>query len=408
MLRLADRMSQLGQESAFEVLMRARALEAQGRHVIHLEIGEPDFDTPANVVEAGCRALRNGATHYTPPAGISELRRAIAEQASRTRKHAVDPAQVVVTPGAKPIMFFVILALAQPGREVILPDPAFPIFESMVNFTGATAVHLPLREERGFAFDVDELRTLVNDRTVLLILNSPQNPTGGMLERSDLAAVAALCAERDIPVLSDEIYDHLVYDGEFASISEFAGMSTAERTIILNGFSKTYAMTGWRLGYGIMPVSLAEQVTLLMINSNSCTAAATQWAGLEALTGPQESVEAMVAAFAARRELIVAGLNALPGVSCVYPRGAFYAFPNIRGTGMDSRTCADFFLHEAGVACLSGASFGPSGEGYLRLSYANSEANIREALERMGAALGNIGSHRVSEGNAGSGPGYSL
>ena len=387
MFKLADRMSQLGQESAFEVLVRARALEAQGREVIHLEIGEPDFATPANIVEAGCRALRNGATHYTSPAGIPELRRAIAEQMSCLRKHTINPAQVVVTPGAKPIMFYVILALAQPGREVILPDPAFPIFESMVNFTGATPVRLPLREERGFRFDVDELRTLVSERTALLILNSPQNPTGGMLERADLAAIAELCAERNIPVLSDEIYDHLVYDGEFASISEYPGMSTAERTIILNGFSKTYAMTGWRLGYGIMPVDLAQQVTLLMINSNSCTAAATQWAGIEALTGSQESVEAMVAAFRRRRQLIVEGLNAIPGISCVMPRGAFYAFPNITGTGMSSKACADFMLNEAGVACLSGASFGPHGEGYLRLSYANSEENIRKALMRMAEAL---------------------
>jgi aspartate/methionine/tyrosine aminotransferase len=387
MVFLADRMSKLGQESAFEVLARARALEAQGREIIHLEIGEPDFETPANIVEAGCRALRNGATHYVAPAGIPELRSAIAAQASATRKHVIDPAQVVVTPGAKPIMFYVILALAQAGHEVVLSDPAFPIFESLVRFAGATPVRVPLREERGFCFDVDELRAKLSQRTALVILNSPQNPTGGMLERSDLEGIAALCAERDIPVLSDEIYDHLVYDGEFASISEYPGMSTRERTIILNGFSKTYAMTGWRLGYGIMPLALAEQVTLLMINSNSCTAAATQWAGVEALLGPQESVKAMVAAFARRRRLIVEGLNALPGVSCVYPRGAFYAFPNITSTGMDSKTCADYLLNEAGVACLSGASFGPSGEGYLRLSYANSEGNISAALERMRAAL---------------------
>ena len=387
MIRLAERMSRLGTESAFEVLARAKALEAQGREIVHLEIGEPDFDTPPHIVEAACKALREGATHYTPSNGIPELRQVIAEGLSKTRGHQIDPQQVVVTPGAKPIMFFVIMALAEPGTEVIYPDPGFPIYQSMINFVGARAVPIPLREERGFGFDVNELRDLISDRTALIILNSPQNPTGGYLEPEDLQAIAEVCAERDIPVLSDEVYEYILYEGEFASISSEPGMSTAERTIILHGFSKTYAMTGWRLGYGVMPLSLAEQVTRLMTNSNSCTNAATQWAGIEALTGPQDSVATIVQAFRERRDVIVEGLNKIPGITCVNPKGAFYVFPNITGTGMDSRTCADFFMDQAGVACLSGTGFGEYGEGYVRFSYANSVENIRKALDRMGGAL---------------------
>lgn len=387
MITLATRMSRLGTESAFEVLAKARALEAQGRHIIHLEIGEPDLDTPSHVVEAACQALRCGATHYTPSAGIPELRAAIAAETSRTRNQPVDVAQVVVTPGAKPIMFFTILALAEEGTEVIYPNPAFPIYESMINFVGAKPVPLPLREERDFRFDVNELRDLITDRTRLIILNSPHNPTGGILEHEDLAAIAEVCVERNIPVLSDEIYEHILYDGEFESIATFPGMSTTERTIILHGFSKTYAMTGWRLGYGVMPAPLAEQVTRLMTNSNSCTSAATQWAGLAALEGPQDSVGKMVEAFRQRRDLIVEGLNALPGVTCVKPRGAFYVFPNITDTGMDSRTAEEFFMDRAGVACLSGTAFGRYGEGYLRLSYANSMENIQKALDNMRRAL---------------------
>ena len=387
MIRLAERMSRLGTESAFEVLAKARALEAQGREIVHLEIGEPDFDTPSHIVEAACRALREGATHYTPSNGIPELRQAIAEGLSRRRGHEIDPQQVVVTPGAKPIMFFVIMALAEPGTEVIYPNPGFPIYESMINFVGAEPVPIPLREEREFRFDVDELRDLVSDRTALIILNSPQNPTGGCLEPEDLAAMAEMCAEHDIPVLSDEVYEDILYEGEFASISSYPGMSTSERTIILHGFSKSYAMTGWRLGYGVMPLSLAEQVARLMTNSNSCTAAATQWAGIEALTGPQDSVATMVQAFRERRDVIVEGLNRIPGITCVKPKGAFYVFPNITGTGMDSRSCADFLMEEAGVACLSGTGFGKHGEGYVRFSYANSVENIRKALDRMGGAL---------------------
>ena len=388
MIRLAERMSRLGTESAFEVLAKARALEAQGREIVHLEIGEPDFDTPAHIVEAACRALREGATHYTPSNGIPELRQAIAEGLSRRRGHEIDPQQVVVTPGAKPIMFFVIMALAEPGTEVIYPNPGFPIYESMINFVGAQPVPIPLREEREFRFDVNELRDLVSDRTALIVLNSPQNPTGGCLEPEDLAAMAEMCAEHDIPVLSDEVYEDILYEGEFASISSYPGMSTSERTIILHGFSKSYAMTGWRLGYGVMPLSLAEQVARLMTNSNSCTAAATQWAGIEALTGPQDSVATMVQAFRERRDVIVEGLNRIPGITCVKPKGAFYVFPNITGTGMDSRSCADFLMEEAGVACLSGTGFGKHGEGYVRFSYANSVENIRKALDGMGGALG--------------------
>jgi len=387
MINLATRMSRLGTESAFEVLAKARALEAQGRHIIHLEIGEPDFDTPPHVVEAACQALRGGATHYTPSAGIPELRAAIAAEISRTRHQPVDVAQVVVTPGAKPIMFFTILALADDDTEVIYPNPGFPIYESMIHFAGARPVPLPLREERDFRFDVNELRDLITDHTRLIILNSPHNPTGGILEHEDLAAIADLCVARDIPVLSDEIYEHILYDGKFESIATFPGMSTSERTILLHGFSKTYAMTGWRLGYGVMPVSLAEQVTRLMTNSNSCTSAATQWAGLAALEGPQDSVGKMVEAFRERRDLIVEGLNTLPGIACVKPRGAFYVFPNITDTGMDSRTAEEFFMQKAGVACLSGAAFGEYGEGYLRLSYANSLDNIQKALDSMRRAL---------------------
>jgi len=387
MIKLAQCMSRLGTESAFEVLAKAKALEAQGKEIIHLEIGEPDFDTPPHIVEAACKALRSGATHYTPSAGIPQLREGVAEAMSRARGQKISPQQVVITPGAKPIMFFVILAIGEPGTEIIYPDPGFPIYESMINFTGAKAVPIPLREERDFRFNVNELRDLVTDRTRLIILNSPQNPTGGVLEPDDLKAIAEICVQRDIPVLADEVYEHILYEGKFASIATYPGMSVSERTIILHGFSKTYAMTGWRLGYGILPIPLAEQVTRLMTNSNSCTSAATQWAGVEALKGPLDSVGVMVKAFRERRDIIVEGLNSIPGIRCVKPKGAFYVFPNITGTGMDSRTCESFFMNEAGVACLSGTAFGRYGEGYLRLSYANSVENLRKALERMCAAL---------------------
>ncbi len=391
MIQLATRMSRLGTESAFEVLARARALEAQGKEIVHLEIGEPDFDTPPHIIEAACKALHEGATHYTPSAGIMPLREAIAEYTSKSRNQPVDPRQVVVTPGAKPIMFYIIMALAEEGTEVIYPNPGFPIYESMIDFVGAKAVPIPLREERDFRFDVNELRDLITDRTRLIILNSPQNPTGGVLEEEDMKAIAEICVERNIPVLADEVYEHILYEGKFCSILTQPGMSVSERSILLHGFSKTYAMTGWRLGYGVMPIPLADQITRLMTNSNSCTSACTQYAGLAALKGPQDSVSQMVQAFRERRDIIVEGLNNLPGVTCVKPKGAFYVFPNIKGTGMDSRTAEAFFMNEAGVACLSGSAFGRYGDGYLRLSYANSVPNIQKALDNMGKALARRG-----------------
>ena len=386
----AERLSRLGTETAFEVLARARALEAQGREIIHMEIGEPDFDTPANIIEAGVAALRGGKTHYSPSAGILECREAIAECVGADRGIDIDPDLVVVTPGAKPIMYFVIIALAEPGDEVIYPNPGFPIYESVINFAGATPVPIRLEEERGFSFDVEELREKVSERTKLIILNSPQNPTGGVLSETDLRAIAEIALEHDIPVLSDEVYDRMVYDHEFVSIASQPGMSPSERTIILNGHSKTYAMTGWRLGYGVMPKDLAFHVSRLMTNCNSCTASFTQWAGIEALRGPQDASERMMAEFKARRDVIVDGLNQIPGVRCVTPGGAFYAFPNITGTGMNSQDVADYLLNEAGVAVLSGTSFGEYGEGFIRLSYANSIENINKALDRIDEALTNL------------------
>jgi len=387
-MKLAERMERLGTETAFSVLAKAKALEATGREIIHLEIGEPDFDTPSHIVEAGCRALREGHTHYTPTAGIPELRAAIAAEVARSREIAVDPAQVVVTPGGKPIMFFVILALIESGDEVLMPNPAFPIYESVVDFVGGTPVFVPLRQENEFRFDLDEFAASLSERTRMVILNSPANPTGGVLTPGDIAGLAEILRERpDVFVLSDEIYCRLLYDGSFASIASEPGMGPDGRTIILDGFSKTYAMTGWRLGYGVMPVALAEQVTKLQVNSNSCTSAATQYAGLEALAGPQDSVDLMLSEFRARRDLIVAGLNDLPGVECLTPQGAFYAFPRISGTGYRAGDLADLLLEEAGVACLAGTAFGRYGEGHMRFSYANSRENIGRALERIDELL---------------------
>jgi aspartate aminotransferase len=385
---LARRMERLGTETAFSVLAKAKALEAQGREIIHLEIGEPDFDTPSHIVEAGCRALRDGHTHYTPTAGIPELREAIAADVAQSRGIEVDPAQVVVTPGGKPIMFFAILALVEEGDEVLVPNPSFPIYESMVNFVGGRPVFVPLRQENEFRFDLDELRAGLSERTKLVILNSPANPTGGVLAPQDIAGLADILRERpDIFVLSDEIYCRMLYDSPFASIASEPDMGPDARTIILDGFSKTYAMTGWRLGYGVMPTPLAEQITKLQVNSNSCTNAATQHAGLEALAGPQDGVDAMLAEFRARRDLIVAGLNELPGVDCITPKGAFYAFPRITVTGYAADVLADLLLEEAGVACLAGTAFGQYGEGHLRFSYANSRENIARALEHMDQLL---------------------
>ncbi len=384
-MKLAARMSRLGTETAFEVLARARALEAKGREVVHLEIGEPDFNTPAHVVEAGITALRSGATHYSPSAGIPELRRSIARFAGQKRGLSFDPDQVVVTPGGKPIMFYVILALAEAGDEVIYPNPGFPIYESMINYVGARAVPIPLREERQFRLDVDELASLITERTRLLIINSPQNPTGGVLDRTDLKRIAELAVEHDLTVLSDEIYSEILYEGEHVSIATFPGM--ADRTIILDGFSKTYAMTGWRLGYGVMPPVLVPPVTRLATNSVSCTATFVQYAGVAALDGPRDDVSRMVAEFRRRRQVIVDGLNAIPRLRCAMPAGAFYAFPYVGEVGMDCRAFADYLLNEAGVATLAGTSFGASGEGYLRLSYANSVENLAKALDWIERAV---------------------
>jgi aspartate/methionine/tyrosine aminotransferase len=390
-MKLARRMERLGTETAFSVLAKAKALEAEGRGIIHLEIGEPDFDTPDHVVEAGCRALREGHTHYTPTAGIPELREAIAFDVARSRRIEVGPEQVVVTPGGKPIMFFTILALVEEGDEVLVPNPAFPIYESMVNFVGGRPIFVPLRQENGFRFDLDEFSARLSDRTRMVILNSPANPTGGVLTADDIAGLAEILRERpEVYVLSDEIYSRLLYTGGFASIASEPGLGPEGRTIILDGFSKAYAMTGWRLGYGVMPEPLAEEVAKLQVNSNSCTSAATQYAGLAALEGSQDAVHSMLTEFRARRDLIVAGLGELQGIECITPQGAFYAFPRITETGHNADDLADLLLDEAGIACLSGAAFGCYGEGHLRLSYANSRENIALALERMGEVLSRV------------------
>jgi aspartate aminotransferase len=382
-LRLAKRMERLGTETAFEVLVKAKALEAQGRDIIHLEIGEPDFDTPSNIIEAGCDALRKGFTHYGPSAGMMELREAIAQFVSETRRVNVTPDEVVVVPGGKPIIFFSILALADDGDEIIYPNPGFPIYESMINYVGAKAVPIRLREELEFRLDVDELASLINDRTKLLILNSPQNPTGGVLTKDDIAAIARAIGDRNIMVLSDEIYSQLIFEGEHHSIMSIDGMK--ERTILLDGFSKTYAMTGWRMGYGVMRADLATHISRLMTNSNSCTASFTQVAGIEALRGSQDVVDAMRAKFEKRRDVMVAGLNKIKGFSCRVPHGAFYVFPNITKTGWPSKKLADALLDDTGVAALSGTAFGDFGEGYLRFSVANSIENIEKALDRIDA-----------------------
>jgi aspartate aminotransferase len=377
----AERMSHIGQETAFEVLVRAKALEAKGRSVVHLEIGEPDFDTPSHIVAAAQQALEEGFTHYGPGAGLPDLRVAVSNYLRRWRGLDVSPTRVIITPGGKPVMFFAILALINPGDEVIYPDPGFPIYESMARFVGGRGVPMPLREERAFRFDPDEFLSLVTDRTRLIIINSPHNPTGGVLSRADLQVIADVARERDIVVLSDEIYSRLLYRGQHESIATFDGM--LDRTIILDGWSKTWAMTGWRLGFGVFPEELVPHVERLISNSVSCTASFAQQAAISALEGPQESVDAMLAEFTARRAAIVSGLNALPGVRCLEPDGAFYAFPNITGTGISSRVLADRLLEEAGVACLSGTAFGQYGEGFIRFSYANSLPNIQTALERM-------------------------
>jgi aspartate/methionine/tyrosine aminotransferase len=380
-LRLAERASRLGTETAFEVLVRARALERQGKSVIHLEIGEPDFDTPENIVEAGIHALHERWTHYGPSAGYPELRQAIAEEVARTRGVTVSPEEVVVVPGGKPIIFFTLLALADSGDEVIYPNPGFPIYESVINYTGARPVPLALREEHEFGLDLAELSALINERTRLIILNSPHNPTGGVLSKRDIEGLAEIIGDRNIMVLSDEIYSRLIFSGEHYSIMSVPGFQ--ERTILLDGFSKTYAMTGWRLGYGVMRADLAAHISRLMTNCNSCTASFTQMAGVEALRGDQSSVARMREEFRQRRDLFVAGLNRIKGFSCLVPRGAFYAFPNITATGWKSKALADALLQDAGVACLAGSSFGEYGEGFLRFSVANSLENLQQALARI-------------------------
>ena len=385
-LRLAGRMSRLGTETAFEVLNRARALEKQGKEIIHLEIGEPDFDTPANVIEAGVEALHKGWTHYGPAAGLPELRQSIADYVSRTRNVPVSSEEVIVVPGGKPIIFFTILALIDAGDEVIYPNPGFPIYESMIHYSLGKAVPIPLREERDFSVDVKELASLINERTKLIILNSPHNPTGGVLTKKDILQIAEAIGDRNILILSDEIYSRLIYEGDHFSIMSVPGFK--ERTILLDGFSKTYAMTGWRLGYGVMRPDLAVHISRLATNSTSCTASFTQIAGIEALSGDQSSVDKMSAEFRRRRDVFVAGLNKIKGFSCRVPKGAFYTFPNITKTGWPSKKLADALLEQAGVAGLSGTAFGEYGEGYLRFSVANSLENLNKALARIEGWVG--------------------
>jgi aspartate/methionine/tyrosine aminotransferase len=380
--RLAQRMVGIGTETAFEAAARARAWEAQGHDVIHLEIGEPDFDTPANIRDAAKRALDEGWTHYGPPLGQPKLREAIAADSTKRRGFEVDPANVVVTPGAKPIMFYALLALIDEGDEVIYPDPGFPIYESMTRYAGGTPVPVPLREENDFRLDPNDLRGRVTPRTRMIIFNTPHNPTGGVLTKEDIEAIADVARENeDITVLADEIYMRLIYEGEHTSIAALPGM--AERTIVLDGFSKAYAMTGWRLGYAIVPPSLVEAYSKLIINSVSCTSSFEQMAAVEALTGPQESVDEMAAEFRARRDLVVEGLNRIPGVRCRMPAGAFYAFPNVSETGMNGSELADKLLYDGGVCVLSGTAFGQTAPDHIRISYANSQPNLRRALERF-------------------------
>jgi aspartate aminotransferase len=395
---LAVSLDRLGTETAFETLARAKALEATGRRIIHLEIGEPDFPTPAHVVEAAAKAFRDGHTHYCPAPGLPVLREACAAHLSRHRSLPIDAARVLVAPGAKPFLFFGVLATCDPGDEVIYPNPGFPIYESVIRWAGATPVPLPLVEERGFAFSVDDLASRLTPRTKLVILNSPANPTGGVIDRALNAEIARLLAEHDCWILSDEVYAELRYDADHDTIAAHEGL--LDRTILVDGFSKTFSMTGWRLGYAALPEQLVEPVTRLIINSVSCTAPAVQLAGVAALEGPRTEVEAMLAEFRRRRDVVVPGLNALPGVSCVTPEGAFYAFPNVTATGLATRDLAERLLVDAGVAVLSGTAFGEYGEGYLRLSYASSLEQLEEALFLMERTLGSLQSPTKGEHDA--------
>ncbi len=380
-LHLAKRMSRLGTETAFEVLVRARALERQGRDIVHLEIGEPDFDTPTNIINAAVDALQHGWTHYGPSAGLPDLRETIAQYVSETRRVKATADEVVVVPGGKPIIFYALLALAEAGDEVIYPNPGFPIYESMINFAGATPVPIQLREDLEFRLDVNELKSLISNRTKLIIINSPQNPTGGVLGKRDIQEIAEAIGDRDIMVLADEIYSRLLFEGEHHSIMSLPDWK--DRTILLDGFSKTYAMTGWRMGYGVMRADLAQHISRLMTNSNSCTASFTQVAGIEAIRGDQSSVDKMNREFMRRRDAFYERINKIKGFSCLRPKGAFYMFPNIQQTGWPSKKLADALLNEAGVAALSGTAFGAFGEGYLRFSIANSMENINKALDRV-------------------------
>jgi aspartate/methionine/tyrosine aminotransferase len=379
-------METLGTETAFEVLARARALESQGKEVVHLEIGEPDFDTPRNIKEAAIKAINAGYTHYGPSAGLPEFREAIAQYISKTRGIKAEADEVVVTPGAKPIMFFSIFALVNPGDEVLYPNPGFPIYESLINFVEAKPVPVPLSEENDFRLDPEYIKKHITKKTKMIILNYPENPTGGIVTKDDLKVIADCIADRDdVFVLADEIYSRIIYEGKHESIAALPGMK--DKTILLDGFSKTYAMTGWRLGYGVMRKNLAQKVARLMTNTNSCTCSFTQIAGIEALKGPQTEPEKMVAEFKKRREVIVSGLNSIKGITCKKPRGAFYVFPNTKATGMDCRKLGDHLLYNAGVAVLPGTSFGKFGEDHLRLSFANSVENIKKALDRIAKAV---------------------
>jgi len=393
-MQFAERMNRLGTESAFDVLAKAKKLEAQGRNIIHLEIGQPDFPTPFNICEAAFRAMKDGYTGYGPAAGLLELREVVAEHISTTRGIEVHPDEVVITPGAKPIIFFTLLALVNEGDEVIYPEPGFPIYESLINFVGAKGIPLPLREEVDFRFHLDDLVDAISERTRLLILNSPQNPTGGILQKDELEIIAELANKYDFYVLSDEVYSRILYEGSHESIIRFPGMK--ERTILLDGYSKTYSMTGWRLGYGVVPKPLVEKIVRLMINSNSCTCSFTQIAGIEALKGEQDFVDRMVSEFKQRRDAVVDGLNAIAGITCLKPAGAFYVFPNVRQIPLSCEALADYLLEEAGVALLAGTAFGKFGDGYLRISYANSLENIQEALERIQVAVSKLKSESSS------------
>lgn len=382
----AERMKGLGTETAFEVLAKAKALEKQGREIVHLEIGEPDFDTPQNIRDAATKAMNSGYTHYVPAAGIPELREVIAHHISETRNIDVSPEEVIVTPGAKPIIFFSMLACVEVGDEVMFPNPGFPIYESMINFIGATPVPMQLKEENDFALDTEDFANKINDKTKMIILNFPENPTGGVLTKENLVAIADKVKGRsDLIIISDEIYSRMIYEGEHRSIASLPEMK--DKTIIIDGFSKTYAMTGWRLGYGVMQKELGEKLAKLMINSNSCTCAFSQMAAIEALRGPQDEPKRMVEEFRERREIIVDGLNRIEGITCKKPKATFYAFPNVKDLKMSSEELPDFLLNKAGVATLAGTSFGEYGRGYLRFSFANSIPNIEKALTRIEEAL---------------------